>query len=464
MRARPTVATIIVAVLLVPGFAHGQLPWIGVFFDTSYHDMQKNCQGIDVVDTLHIVLVDADAFVSGVEFAVNYPPEILFLADIGKQPVSVGNTRDGFSQGWAIPPNGSLPVYVCGVQFLWKCDTCVGENIPIPTTRLQTADTGTDGFQTSQNIERQDVGVTLRVTPQISEGDTIRLQIFQEISEVLSEQAELGPTTSRRTVENTVYVRNGEAVMIGGILSETETESVGKVPFLGDIPILGWAFKSVSNVVRKTNLLVILTPHIVRDPGDLNRLTVEHRERFRDSAAESLEFDEDQESERAKALAAGLELPRDPNPVRRQLETRQLGNKVQSAIDTVMLEVQVSVREIRAAFDEMVGQYEAMSAARVEMDVLEQRRSLILEEGGRGSQYLEDVLRAQVDVARSEDGFARSLATYNVALVNLERARGTLLKSHGIMVARLYDHLDMLREILELYRQIFVLSVNISNL
>ena len=200
----------------------------------------------------------------------------------------------------------------------------VGENIPIPTTRLQTADTGAvGGFQTSQNIERQDVGVTLRVTPQISEGDTIRLQIFQEISEVLSEQSELGPTTSQRTVENTVYVRNGESVMIGGILSETETESVGKVPFLGDIPILGWAFKSTANVVRKTNLLIILTPHIVRDPDDLNRLTVVQRERFRDSATESLEFTEEQEGARAKALAAGLELPRDPNPVRRRLEQHE---------------------------------------------------------------------------------------------------------------------------------------------
>jgi cell division septation protein DedD len=197
----------------------------------------------------------------------------------------------------------------------------VGENIPIPTSRTQATDVVDAPI--NQNIERQDVGVTLRVTPQISEGDTIRLQIFQEISEVLSEQAELGPTTSRRTVENTVYVRNGEAVMIGGILSETETESVGKVPFLGDIPILGWAFKSTANVVRKTNLLIILTPHIVRDPGDLNRLTVEHRERFRDSAAESLEFDEEQAGERAKALAAGLELPRDPNPVRRQIESHE---------------------------------------------------------------------------------------------------------------------------------------------
>ncbi|MEE8384558.1 MAG: type II secretion system secretin GspD, partial [Dehalococcoidia bacterium] len=155
----------------------------------------------------------------------------------------------------------------------------VGENIPIPTSRSQNTDVASAPI--NQNIERQDVGVELRVTPQISEGDTIRLQIFQEISQVQEDKADesLGPTLIQRTIENTVYVRDGEAVMIGGILQETETDSISKIPFLGDIPILGWAFKSTSTSVRKTNLLVILTPKIVRDPDDLNRLTVEHRER-----------------------------------------------------------------------------------------------------------------------------------------------------------------------------------------
>ncbi len=199
----------------------------------------------------------------------------------------------------------------------------VGENIPIPTSRSQNTDVASAPI--NQNIERQDVGVELRVTPQISEGDTIRLQIFQEISQVQEDKADesLGPTLIQRTIENTVYVRDGEAVMIGGILQETETDSLSKVPFLGDIPILGWAFRSTSTSTRKTNLLVILTPKIVRDPDDLNRLTVEHRERFRDSAAESLEFSEEQEMARARAVAAGVELARDENPVRRQLQLHE---------------------------------------------------------------------------------------------------------------------------------------------
>jgi general secretion pathway protein D len=204
-----------------------------------------------------------------------------------------------------------------------EAEIIVGENIPIPTSRLQAASGADNDFQTSQNISRQDVGVTLRVTPQISEGDTVRLQIFQELSDV-SEQAatgteDFGPTTLNRQVENTVYVRDGEAVMIGGILTENQNETVSKVPWLGDIPILGWFFKTRGESVRKTNLLVILTPHIVRDPQDLNRLTTEHRERFRDSAGKGIHYSDEEIEARRKAIEAGLDLPDDSNPVRREL-------------------------------------------------------------------------------------------------------------------------------------------------
>ncbi len=198
----------------------------------------------------------------------------------------------------------------------------VGQNIPVPTTLLSQPQTGTgNDFQTASNIERQDVGVTLRVTPQISEGDLVRLEIFQEISALFGEASDLGPTTTKRSVENkAVYVKDGEAVMIGGIIQDTLSESETKVPFLGDIPILGWAFKSVSDRVLKTNLLVILTPHIVRDPADLKRLTVESREEFRSSGGGALALTDDEKEAREKALRAGVDLPLDENPVRRELE------------------------------------------------------------------------------------------------------------------------------------------------
>jgi general secretion pathway protein D len=204
-----------------------------------------------------------------------------------------------------------------------EAEIVVGDNIPVPTSQVSTPTGAVGGqFDTSVNISRQDVGVTLRVTPQISEGDTVRLQIFQELSEVQEGTlgSEQGPVTTNRKVENTVYVRDSEAVMIGGILSEAQGESEDKIPWLGDIPILGWAFKTTGDSVRKTNLLVILTPHIVRDPDDLNRFTVERRERFRDSASEGLDYTKDELEARQRALDAGLDLPKDPNPVRRELD------------------------------------------------------------------------------------------------------------------------------------------------
>jgi general secretion pathway protein D len=198
----------------------------------------------------------------------------------------------------------------------------VGQNIPIITSRVQAAE-GAPTLSTSNNVERQDVGVTLRVTPQISEGEMVRLDIFQEISEVIQEDPDLGPTTSQRTVENTVYVSDSEAVMIGGIIAERQIETLSKVPFLGDVPILGWAFKSKIETTRKTNLLVILTPHIVRDPSDLERLTVEQRERFRNAARDEMQLSPEEEEARRKAMQAGVDLPLDPNPVRREVEEHE---------------------------------------------------------------------------------------------------------------------------------------------
>jgi general secretion pathway protein D len=198
----------------------------------------------------------------------------------------------------------------------------VGQNIPIITSRVQSAAgvTGATDLATSNSVERQDVGVTLRVTPQISEGDTVRLDIFEEISDVISEDPDLGPTTSKRTVENTVYVKDQESVLIGGIIADRQITTLQKVPFLGDIPIIGWAFKSTTDRIQKVNLLVVLTPHIVRNPEDLRRVTVEQRERFRSTAGDALEFTEEEKRSREEALKAGMDLPLDPNPVRRELQ------------------------------------------------------------------------------------------------------------------------------------------------
>jgi type II secretory pathway component GspD/PulD (secretin) len=212
----------------------------------------------------------------------------------------------------------------------------IGANIPIVTSRVQSAagiTTAGDNLATSQNIERQDIGITLRVTPQISEGDTVRLQIFQEISAIndaLSAQTgdpqEVGVSLTNRQVENTVVVSNGETVVIGGLISDRYTDEEIKVPWLGDIPGLGWLFKSTSKSLTKENLLIFLTPHIVRTAADLEQETIRKRAEFWDQSDEALELSESEKREherrRLEAEAAGIAfVPADSrNPVRSQLK------------------------------------------------------------------------------------------------------------------------------------------------
>jgi general secretion pathway protein D len=167
----------------------------------------------------------------------------------------------------------------------------IGDNIPIISSRVQSAagitTTANSTLATSVNVERQDIGVTLRVTPQITEGDSLRLDIFQEItdvnealSEITGSASDVGVALSSRRIENTVVVSDGDTVVIGGLISDRYLDTINKVPFLGDIPILGWAFKTKIRSLKKVNLLVFLTPHIVRSPEDLEFESIRKREEF----------------------------------------------------------------------------------------------------------------------------------------------------------------------------------------
>ncbi|MBW2692142.1 MAG: type II secretion system secretin GspD [Deltaproteobacteria bacterium] len=209
----------------------------------------------------------------------------------------------------------------------------IGQNIPIITGRTQSAQgvsNATGNLATSVNVERQDIGVTLRVTPQITEGDSLRMEIYQEISSInvgltasgaLGAAEDVGVPLSKREIENVVTIRDGETVVIGGLLSDEYQDTVSKVPFLGDIPILGWAFKSSRRELRKINLLVLLTPHIIRTPEHLERETIRKREEFAESSKEGLEWsDRERAAERQRQKAArkaGVEYePIGDNPVR----------------------------------------------------------------------------------------------------------------------------------------------------
>ena len=198
----------------------------------------------------------------------------------------------------------------------------IGNNIPIITSRLDGATGNTDGLSTSVNVERQDIGVTLRVTPQISEGDTLRLKIFQELSDVnegLTQSdfsgSDTGVALTNTQIENTLVVSDGETVVIGGLISDNVQDSETKVPFLGDIPGLGWAFKTVETSTTKQNLLLFLTPHIIRSKADLERATIDRREQFSQAAGDNLALQGDA---RDAAEAEGISLAklRGHDPVR----------------------------------------------------------------------------------------------------------------------------------------------------
>ncbi len=157
-----------------------------------------------------------------------------------------------------------------------EAEIVVGSNVPIITSRL--TDTGSSsGLAQSVSVERKDVALTLRFTPQITEGDLVRLNVYQEVTDIAQQSVgdvnEVGPTFTKRLLRNTVLAENSRTVVLGGLISTNVQETVSKVPFLGDIPILGWLFKRTNTSEAKTNLLIFITPHIIHDADDLAQVT-----------------------------------------------------------------------------------------------------------------------------------------------------------------------------------------------
>ena len=144
----------------------------------------------------------------------------------------------------------------------------VGQEVPI-ITGTSTGDNNSNPFQT---VERQEVGIKLKVTPQINEGDAVQLLIEQEVSSV-SGATSVDISINKREIKTTVIVDDGGTIVLGGLIDEDVQESVSKVPLLGDIPILGHLFKSTSSNKRKRNLMVFIRPTIVRDGVTMNEIS-----------------------------------------------------------------------------------------------------------------------------------------------------------------------------------------------
>ncbi len=155
----------------------------------------------------------------------------------------------------------------------------VGENVPFQGSATQST------IGTTTSVERKDIGINLKIKPQISEGDYIRMDLNQEISAVKNDKGQaVDLVTTKRSAKTSIVVRDKETVVIGGLIQDTEDVNVSKVPFLGDIPGLGWLFKTTTKTRKKTNLMILITPQIIRDADDLANVYTEQRIKFGDAA------------------------------------------------------------------------------------------------------------------------------------------------------------------------------------
>ena len=163
----------------------------------------------------------------------------------------------------------------------------IAQNVPFVTGQF--TNTGASGNSGSvnpfQTIERKDIGITLKVKPQISENGTVKLTIYQEVSTIQAStlNAPNGPTTNKRSIESNVLVGDGSIVVLGGLLQDEYSGNQEKVPVLGDVPVFGNLFKSETRSRKKTNLMVFLRPVVVRDAAATDSLSLDRYELMRNS-------------------------------------------------------------------------------------------------------------------------------------------------------------------------------------
>ena len=226
----------------------------------------------------------------GTDFGIISGVQTGTLSDVG---LALGVVRGSITVGGVQVPNiGALvrafqkdtDVNVLSTPHLLTMDNekakiIVAENVPILktdlTTPLATATATTSSVAVSRTFEYKDIGIQLEITPHISKGSMVRLEIAAEVSNITSVDP-TNPgfvTTRKRQANTTVVIENSQMVVIGGLIRNDQLDETKKVPCLGNIPIIGWLFKTSSGSTNKTNLLIFITPHIVRSPEDLEKAT-----------------------------------------------------------------------------------------------------------------------------------------------------------------------------------------------
>ncbi|MBL0728111.1 type II secretion system secretin GspD [Piscinibacter sp. HJYY11] len=202
----------------------------------------------------------------------------------------------------------------------------VGSNVPFITGQF--TNTGTATTNPFQTVERKDVGITLRIKPQIGETGTVRMTIYQESSSLSRDVApgttNAGPTTNKRSIESNVVVDDGQIIVLGGLIEDRFEETKNKVPLLGDIPLIGALFRSETREKRRTNLMVFLRPVVMRDGPSVNNFSLDRYDLIRATQ---------KDSQPARSLVLPNDAPVVP-PLRSQLESEQSRRQRESGTRT----------------------------------------------------------------------------------------------------------------------------------
>jgi general secretion pathway protein D len=225
-----------------------------------------------------------------------------------------------------------------------EAEISVGQNIPYQSGLTGLPGGGQNlGFPV-QSVQRQDVALTLKITPHINASDMVRLEIDQEISDVASPDfggRGLGPSWSKRTVKTTVVVRDQQSIVIGGLMSDRVNYSENKIPLLGDVPLLGYLFKFTRKQKVKSNLLILLTPYVIKSQMDIEQIvqrkTRESREFARTfSNFESMEYRPEIDYRRKRGLLE--EINRSVLVVERDVELLREAAEIETNVPEGLIE------------------------------------------------------------------------------------------------------------------------------
>jgi general secretion pathway protein D len=194
------------------------------------------------------------------------------------------------------------------------------------------------GMLPMMSIQRQDVTLKLKITPHVNESDFVRLEIEQEMNEVKSIDPTVGPTTTKKKVKTVIVLKDQQTAVLGGLITEKDKRNVSKVPLLGDIPILGYLFKTTKTVKEKSNLLIFLTPYVIRDQSDLRRIfrrKLQQRKEFleRHTVFEDFDVEADIDYRHKRGLLAEIDATADLMETEHELRQKAIEESKEADVE-----------------------------------------------------------------------------------------------------------------------------------